>query len=149
MSPLGHFALAFFMAEIVKSFFKTEYNLLWVWIVSLLPDIDFYIPFIRHRGPTHSVIVYLIIVFMILIVFKKGFIYLGALGSHLIGDYFTDYGCQLFWPVLPYLFKPDLSVMLTGREKYLVEFLLFFSMIFIIFVKKRILFIEVWRGMNH
>ena len=148
MSPLGHFALAFFMAEIAKRYSKNEYNLLWVWFVSLLPDIDFFIPFIRHRGPTHSVIVLLFITFVIIIVFRKGFVYLAALGSHLIGDYFTDYGCQLFWPVLPYWFRPDLSVMLTGREKNLVEFLLFFTMIFIIFVKKG-LFIEVWRGMNH
>ena len=105
MFPLAHFALAFFMAEIAKIFTKNEYNLLWVWFVSLLPDIDFLIPFITHRGPTHSVTVYMFITIVILIVFRKGFAYLGAWGSHLIGDYFTDYGCQLFWPVLPYFRK--------------------------------------------
>jgi hypothetical protein len=70
-------------------------------MLSVVPDIDLLIPFIEHRGPTHSIITSLIIFVPIFAIYhKKATPYLIALIQHsLIGDYIAGGGVQLLWPL--------------------------------------------------
>lgn len=79
----------------------TELNIPLVLALSVIPDADTVVQFTNHRGPTHSIIVALIIFAPILFVYrKKALPYLIALIQHsLIGDYFTGGGIQLLWPL--------------------------------------------------
>jgi len=74
-------------------------------VASIIPDVDMLIPGLEHRGPTHSIIVFLAIAFLAILVWKKQAIpYLAAFASHpFLGDYLTtpsvDEGVQLFFPL--------------------------------------------------
>lgn len=115
---------------------REEYNTLLIWIVSLLPDIDIFISFLEHRGPTHSIIIAVIAFTPIILTQKKGFPYLAALTSHsTIGDYFTAYGCRLLWPLYPNWFRADRKLFLTGKNEIYTEILLFALMSIIIILK--------------
>ena len=67
---------------------------------SVLPDVDLLLPFIQHRGPTHSIITITFLMIPFFVVYRKKAIpYYAALLSHiLIGDFFTG-GIELFWPL--------------------------------------------------
>ena len=67
---------------------------------SVLPDVDLLLPFIQHRGPTHSIITITLLMIPFFVVYRKKAIpYYAALLSHiLIGDFFTG-GIELFWPL--------------------------------------------------
>ena len=72
-----------------------------IFALSVIPDIDILIPFIEHRGPTHSVIALSIAFVPLFLVYgKKTAPYLFAIIQHpLIGDYFMGGHVQLFWPL--------------------------------------------------
>jgi len=96
----GHMALGYFSGKITGRITNKNPNIILLWIVSNLPDIDIFIPGVTHRGPTHSVITATLIFIPILLWYRDGLPHYASLMSHsLIGDYFTSYGCQLFWPV--------------------------------------------------
>jgi hypothetical protein len=81
-------------------------------MLSVVPDIDLLIPFIQHRGPTHSIITSLIIFVPIFAIYhKKATPYLIALIQHsLIGDYIAGGGTQLLWPITTQQFGTGLSI---------------------------------------
>lgn len=96
----GHMALGYFSGKITGRTTNKNQNIILLWVVSNLPDIDIFIPGVIHRGPTHSVIFGTIIFIPIFLLYKDALPQYASLMSHsLIGDYFTSYGCQLFWPI--------------------------------------------------
>jgi membrane-bound metal-dependent hydrolase YbcI (DUF457 family) len=102
MYPVGHVALVYLAGVLASRITREEFNTPLIWIVSLLPDLDFFIPFLEHRGPTHSIIIVVIAFIPIILKKRGGFPYLAALASHsTIGDYFTAHGCRLLWPLYP------------------------------------------------
>jgi len=54
MYVLGHMALGYFAALLTRKTTGTQYSILPVWFFSMLPDIDLLLPFMSHRGATHS-----------------------------------------------------------------------------------------------
>lgn len=77
-----------------------------MFVASIIADIDLLIPsLLEHRGPTHSIILFLTIAFPSIHVWKKQAIpYLTAFASHpFLGDYLTassaTEGLQLFFPL--------------------------------------------------
>ncbi len=56
MFPPGHFALGYFAAVMAKRVNNSKFNVAIVWGISILPDIDCFIPGLVHRGPTHSAV---------------------------------------------------------------------------------------------
>jgi hypothetical protein len=89
---------------------------------SVLPDIDLILPFLNHRGPTHSLIIITALMIPFLIAYKRNTVpYFVALFSHvLIGDFLTG-GAELFWP-LSYHWVGLLSSSVTEMS---IELLLF------------------------
>ena len=96
----GHMALGYFSGKITGRITNKNPNIILLWVVSNLPDIDIFIPGVIHRGPTHSVIFGTVIFIPILLWYRDGLPLYASLMSHsLIGDYFTSYGYQLFSPI--------------------------------------------------
>jgi membrane-bound metal-dependent hydrolase YbcI (DUF457 family) len=101
MDSMGHFALGYFSSEIIGKINKEKVNYPIIYTVSIMPDIDLFIPFVEDRGPTHSIVIAFLIFLPIIIKYKRGYSYSSSLASHsLIGDFFTAYGCRLFWPMV-------------------------------------------------
>ncbi len=133
---LGHVALGYFAAKTVKRITHENFNIPLMWLASLLPDIDLLIPGFQHRGPSHSIVIALLFI-PILIILKRGFAYLAALVTHTaIGDYFTTYGCQLFWPINPTWMRAPMTLLLRGINEIYLELILFGSMIVIMFLSR-------------
>jgi len=100
MNFLGHFALGYFAAVFSSRITREEFFLPLVLMFSILPDVDVFILGLEHRGPSHSLILALVLFLPFIILNGKGFPYFAALASHsLIGDYLTNRGCQMLWPV--------------------------------------------------
>jgi membrane-bound metal-dependent hydrolase YbcI (DUF457 family) len=137
MYLLGHVALGYFAAKTVRRITHENFSIPLIWLVSLLPDIDLLIPGLQHRGPTHSIIITLLLFTPILIILKRGLAYLAALATHtVIGDYFTSYGCQLLWPINPAWMKAPIPLLLRGINEIYLELILFGSMIVIMFLSR-------------
>jgi len=137
MYLLGHVALGYFAAKTVRRITHENFSIPLIWLVSLLPDVDLLIPGLQHRGPTHSIVIALILFTPILIILKRGLTYLAALATHTaIGDYFTSYGCQLFWPINPAWMKASSPLLLRGINEIYLELILFGSMIVVIVLSR-------------
>jgi len=138
MYLLGHITLGYFAAKTISRITHENFSIPLIWLVSLLPDVDLLIPGLRHRGPTHSIIIALLFFTPILIILKRGLAYLAALATHTaIGDYFTTYGCQLFWPINPAWMKAPIPLLLRGINEIYLELTLFGLMIVIILLSRK------------
>ena len=104
MFAVGHLALGYIGGKGAAKFLKRNVNIPMLFLASILPDIDFLIPGLMHRGPMHSIILY-VLVFVPVIIFysKTGIIYFLCVVQHLlIGDFLTagqGQGIQLLWPL--------------------------------------------------
>jgi hypothetical protein len=83
--------------------------------LSIIPDADILLEhsgLVQHRGPTHSIILSLIVFAPILVVYrKKALPYLIALASHaLIGDFVLGGRFQLLWPITTQYYGIGVSV---------------------------------------
>jgi membrane-bound metal-dependent hydrolase YbcI (DUF457 family) len=136
MYPLGHFALGYLSGMIIGKFTREEVNIPIIWLVSILPDIDIFFPFIEHRGPTHSIIIAISLSLPLLLKYRRGYSCFAALASHsLIGDYFTAYGCQLLWPITLTWYKAKPPFLMNSNSELFVEASLFALIIIIMFLK--------------
>ena len=101
MFAVGHTALGYIIGKACCRATGQNQDIPLILTLSLLPDIDLIIPGLQHRGPTHSIILALLI-FTPLLITKRSIVfpYLAVLISHsLIGDYLTNGGVQLLWPL--------------------------------------------------
>ena len=100
-------------------------NIPLLFLVSIIPDIDLLIPVLRHRGPTHSIII-TILVFLPLATYygKKTLPYFLAFAQHfLVGDYLTGEGIQLLWPLnSTNYYGPAIEI--TGLTNAAIEWIL-------------------------
>lgn len=137
MFAVGHIALGHLAAKITNGITKQNLNIPLIWTISLLPDLDFLIPGIPHRGPTHSLIL-LLLAFTPLIITKKEKIipYLTAALTHtLIGDLPTG-GVQLLWPVTTKWIQYPIKICMKTPLEANIELLLFISLIATLIISK-------------
>jgi membrane-bound metal-dependent hydrolase YbcI (DUF457 family) len=123
---LGHIALGYFSAIIVNNYYKEKLYIPLIFLFSILPDVDvLFRRLIQHRGPTHSIIIPILIVVPFFLIFKKGLPYFASLASHtLIGDFFVPPE-KLLWPISNQWFGVASSLQLDGVAETLVEVTLF------------------------
>jgi membrane-bound metal-dependent hydrolase YbcI (DUF457 family) len=101
MYALGHLGLGFLIGKGSAKLLRCDANIHVLLLLSLLPDGDLLLlPFLRHRGPTHSIVVALLLMIPFLLAYKRMVVpYALALVTHsLIGDAITG-GVQLLWPI--------------------------------------------------
>ncbi|MGD6934596.1 MAG: metal-dependent hydrolase [Candidatus Bathyarchaeia archaeon] len=106
MFAVGHMSLAYLLGKASSKPLKVNPNIPVILVLSILPDIDIAIETLTgtglHRGPTHSLILALLIFVPFFVCYgKRAVPYFLAFISHfLIGDFFIGGQLQLFWPLL-------------------------------------------------
>ncbi len=134
MYPLGHAALGYFSARATSSVTRGKYNLFLVWFFSVSPDIDVLIPFLSHRGPTHSLVVIVSFLIPVLLLRREWLPYVAGLGSHaLIGALVTGTrritGCMLLWPFRSSFVDIGINIRMRSSIDLGLELVLFTLMI--------------------
>jgi membrane-bound metal-dependent hydrolase YbcI (DUF457 family) len=105
MFAVGHLALGYISGKAASKLLSVNVNVPLLFVVSIIADVDLLIPGLEHRGPTHSLLLYLVLAFPAILVWKKQAIpYLVAFALHpFLGDYLTSpsvaKGVQLFFPL--------------------------------------------------
>jgi membrane-bound metal-dependent hydrolase YbcI (DUF457 family) len=91
---------------------KTSFNIPAILMLSVIPDIDILIPFLEHRGLTHSIVIASIVFIPIFASYhKKATPYFVALVQHsLIGDYLVGGKTQLLFPLTAQYYGTGLSI---------------------------------------
>ena len=94
-------ALGYMISKASARTLKTDLNIPIALTLSVLPDIDILIPFLEHRGPTHSIALALLTFIPVLAVYRRRAIpYFLALVQHsVVGDYLVGDQTQLLWPM--------------------------------------------------
>ena len=134
MYILGHASLGFLAARLVNKFTGYRVNVPLVMIVSMLPDFDLLIPSLPHRGPTHSIILITVFCLPLIALNRSSLVYYASLLSHpLIGDYFTSYGCTIFWPLSSHHFRVPAYLHIPLSIQTTIEAILFVVAAMIIF----------------
>ncbi len=105
MFAVGHMAVAYLLGKASSKALNTKLNIPILLVLSILPDIDIIYDLLTgaeiHRGPTHSIIVALIVFVPLFVYYGRQVIpYFLALISHfLIADFIIGGQLQLFWPL--------------------------------------------------
>lgn len=136
MYAVGHIALGYLMWRLVDR--EGRLNLPAICFLSILPDVDLLIRGLRHRGPTHSLLVAFIVFVPLLIIKKREMLaYFVVLLSHsAIGDYFVGGGVQLLWPVSQEWMKFPLAIGIKNPLEPVLELLLFVISIVVLVVSR-------------
>jgi hypothetical protein len=98
-------ALAYLLGKACAKLLKVNINIPLILVLSILPDIDILFGFLLnseiHRGPTHSIIVAIVVFIPFFVLYRqKAVPYFAALASHsLIGDFLIGGQLQLLWPL--------------------------------------------------
>ena len=138
MYASGHIALGYVTGKIISKATKQSQNIPILWTLSLLPDIDFLIPGLQHRGPTHSIILAILLFTPLFIIRpRKTAPYFAALATHsLIGDYITDGGVKLLWPISSEWVKLDRTIPLGSVPETYIELALFAALILTLIISR-------------
>jgi membrane-bound metal-dependent hydrolase YbcI (DUF457 family) len=123
----GHLALGYFAASLTGKPTGKRHRLLYVWFFSMLPDVDLLLPFMGHRGATHSLAAAMALASLTL--YRRDFLpYAAAYASHiLVGDLITG-GSPLLWPLTNTIIGIEL-LRQPSLTEIGVEILLFMAMI--------------------
>lgn len=132
MYTVGHIALGHLVWRLVNR--EGKMNVLAICLLSMLPDVDLLIPGLRHRGPTHSLIVAFVVFVPVLIIKRRKVLayFLVLLSHSAVGDYFTG-GAQLLWPVSRRWITSPFSVEMNSPLEISLELLLFVISIVVFF----------------
>ena len=94
-------------------------------MLSVIPDIDILIPFLQHRGPTHSILSSIMLFLPAFVIWRrKALPYFFALLQHsLVGDYLGGGGLQLLWPLTKATY--GLRIDIKGATNVVIELIAF------------------------
>jgi len=138
MFAVGHIALGYIIGRVLNRATGESQNLPALWTMSLLPDIDLLIPGLEHRGPTHSIIIALLIFIPLLVMMpKKTAPLFAALATHsLIGDYITNGGVKLLWPISTEVMKYESTIIMGTKLETYLELAMFTMLILTLIISK-------------
>jgi len=127
MFAVGHIALGHITGKVLGKATGHNPSIPLLWTLSLLPDIDFLIPGIIHRGPTHSILLALLLCAPFLIYKpRKAAPYFVALFTHsIVGDFLTNGGVMLLWPISSDMIRHDSLFKMGGITESYIELALF------------------------
>lgn len=118
------------MGKASSKLLRTNLNIPLIFTLSIIPDADILLEhsgLVQHRGPTHSIILAIIVFAPIIVIYrKKALPYLIALASHtLVGDFLSGGQFQLFWPVTTRQYGIGMSV--TSQTGVVLELTAFLA----------------------
>jgi membrane-bound metal-dependent hydrolase YbcI (DUF457 family) len=115
MFAAGHLALGYFVGTATSKLTKRSLYLPLLFLVAVLPDIDYLLPDVGRRSVTHSLLVQGVIALPFLLSYRRRALpYLLAGWSHSLIDLGNVAGVQLFWPLSTYN-HPLLPYLLVRR----------------------------------
>jgi len=122
---VGHVALGYLFGKSVGYLTGRRPSLLLLWVFSVLPDLDLLLPFLEHRGPSHSLVLMGALSLPFLIWNWRIMLpYLASSLSHsLVGDYFTG-GALMFWPLSSAWVKSPLGLSMASVSEWYLELVL-------------------------
>jgi len=125
---VGHLALGYLSGKATSKVLNVNVNIPLLFLASVMPDVDLLIPGLRHRGPTHSIIISCFLFLPAFILFgKRATPYFIALIQHsLMGDYLTS-GTQLLWPMATNWY--GLGIKIMSLTNIFIEWILFLTSI--------------------
>lgn len=125
MYAVGHLALGYLSGKAASKLLNENVNVPLLLVASIIPDIDLLIG-LEHRGPTHSLIIFGILLIPALLLYgKKAIPYFIALTQHsLVGDYITG-GTQLLWPLSSHMYGTGIEI--TSLISIFLEWCLFLT----------------------
>jgi hypothetical protein len=133
---VGHLALGYIFGKAASKALKVDLNIPLLLAVSVMPDIDFLIPHLEHRGPVHSLILIFFLFLPAFLCYKGKVVpYFLALIQHpFLGDFFTGEGVQLFWPLTFHWYGIGMEI--VSLANILVEWTLFLAFLVVMFRAK-------------
>ena len=133
---VGHLALGYISSKASAKLLKTELNIPLILTLSILPDIDILIPFLTHRGPTHSVLVAFVVFLPLFAVFRKKAVpyFLALLQHSLISDYIAGGQIQLLWPVT--IQQYGMGIGIKSQTNMAIEWIAFLAATIVMFKAK-------------
>jgi membrane-bound metal-dependent hydrolase YbcI (DUF457 family) len=138
MYAVGHFALGYLTGKLTAKCLDVKINLPLLFLASVFPDADIMIPFLRHRGPLHSAVIFCLLFIPIFLLYKKRAApYFVAVIQHsLIGDFLTG-GTQLLWPISSSMY--GLGIGISSLTNITIEWIVFILSIAVMFKANDIL----------
>lgn len=135
MYILGHIGLGYIAFKLINR--NKDYDVSIALLYSLLPDIDILLPYIEHRGPTHSLLFPTFILIIYLILDPSKFSYSIPIYTHIFADIIAQpitYGyMKLLWPINNKIYQINpIVIMRTNQEAYLEIFIFIISAILFI-----------------
>jgi membrane-bound metal-dependent hydrolase YbcI (DUF457 family) len=133
---VGHLALGYISSKASAKLLKTELNIPLILTLSILPDIDILIPFLTHRGPTHSALVTFVVFLPLFAVFHKNAIpyFLALLQHSLISDYIVGSQIQLLWPLTTGYYGMEIGI--KTQTNMAIEWIAFLTATIVMFKAK-------------
>jgi len=124
---VGHLAFGYISGKASAKILKANLNIPLVLALSVIPDVDILIPILKHRGPTHSILMASIVFIPIFAIYrKKATPYFIALIQHsLIGDYIAGGRIQLLWPATSKFYGLELSI--KSQTNIIIEWIMFLT----------------------
>ena len=123
-------ALAYLLAKGSGKLLKVNFNIPLILVLSIIPDIDIILDYLLnieiHRGPTHSIIVAVLVFIPFFLYYRqRATPYFAALASHsIIGDFLIGGQLQLLWPLSTSEFGLH-YIAINSRINIVLEFTLF------------------------
>ena len=103
MYAAGHLALGYLTGITTSKLVRRTVHLPLLLLIVILPDLDYILPGVPRRGPTHSLVVQGVAAIPFILIYRRRALpYLIALWGHSVSDLFDVAGVQLFWPVSTY-----------------------------------------------
>lgn len=129
-------ALGYILGKATSKSLNVNLNIPLVLVASVISDIDLLIPGLKHRGPTHSLILsFLIFLPAFLLYRERAAPYFVAVVQHSIpGDYISGEGIQLLWPLTSYWHGVGIELM--SFANFALEWGLFLMFITIMFLTR-------------
>jgi len=136
---VGHLALGYLTGKATSKLLDVDMNIPLLFVASIVSDVDLLMPGLRHRGPTHSLIIILLIFLPAFFLYgRRATPYFAAMAQHsIIGDYLTSEGVQLLWPIAVDWY--GIGFAMTSLTNILAEWILFFTSLTIMLNAK-----DVW-----
>lgn len=101
MFAVGHLALGYLTGKATSKLLNVDVNVPLLFVASIIPDIDLLIGTRVHRGPTHSLLVIVVLFLPLFMVYRKRATpyFIAVIQHAILGDYLTGGGgLQLLWP---------------------------------------------------
>jgi len=130
---VGHLSLGYLLGKASSKTVAVGVNVPLILTLSIIPDVDIlFKPLVEHRGPTHSIIVLLIVFLPFLASYRKRAVpYFLSIASHpLIGDFFIGGNIKLLLPLSNETFGFS-SISITSPTNLTLEWLLFSACILV------------------